>query len=144
MNDRDQVVELVSRLGLLVDARDWGGLRELFCDEVDLDYTSLNGGEAQRLSPDDIVGAWRANLMPLAATQQLIANHLVKLDSDEAAVTTNVTATHVASEATGDPLWTVGDRYDLRVRRSEDQWRIAALTLTVRWATGNQAVMGGR
>jgi hypothetical protein len=27
------------------------------------------------------------------------------------------------------------------VRRTADGWRLAALTLTVAWATGNQAIM---
>jgi hypothetical protein len=44
MSDREEITELASRLGLLVDARDWDALEGLFCAEVDLDYTSLHGG----------------------------------------------------------------------------------------------------
>ena len=54
----------------------------------------------------------------------------------------NVTATHVARTATGDARWTVGGRYDYGLRRTADGWRIASLTLTVAWASGNQAIMG--
>jgi hypothetical protein len=53
----DDLCELTSKLGLLVDARDWNAAEALFCAEVDLDYTSLNGGEPQRLSPADIIGS---------------------------------------------------------------------------------------
>jgi hypothetical protein len=143
MSDREEIFELASRLGLLVDAREWDALERLFCAEVDLDYTSLQGGEPQRLSPGEIVGAWRQNLERLEATHHLIGNLVAVVDGDEASVACNVTGTHVAPNATGGPLWTVGGRYDMRVRREEAGWRIAALTLTLRWASGNQAIMAG-
>jgi hypothetical protein len=141
MSDRDEIVELTAKLGLLVDARDWAAAEGLFCAEVDLDYSSLNGGEPQRLAAAEVLGAWREMLERLEATQHLIANQVVEIDGDDAHAAANVTATHVRPNATGGALWTVGGRYDLRVRRDSDGWRIAALTLTVRWATGNQAIM---
>jgi hypothetical protein len=143
VSDRDEVAELASKLGLLVDAHDWEGTQALFCDQVDLDYTSLNGGEPVRLPPAEIVGAWKDILTRLEASQHLIANHVVEIDGDEGTVAANVIATHVAARATGDAMWTVGGRYDLRVRRQAGGWRIAALTMTVLWATGNQAIMRG-
>lgn len=141
MTDREQIVQLISNMGLLTDARDWNAVVALFADTVEVDYTSLNGGEPQQLPPEQLVEGWREHLERLQATHHLIANHVVEIDGDEAAVATNVTATHVAPNASGGPLWTVGGRYDLRVRRGPDGWRITALTLTVRWATGNQAIM---
>jgi hypothetical protein len=141
MSDRDEIIELTSNLGLLVDARDWTAAEALFADSVDLDYTSLQGGEPQRLAPSDIVGTWKENFARLQSTQHLIANHVVALTGEQAHVAANVTATHVASDATGDSHWVVGGRYDLVVRRSGVGWRIAALKLTVAWATGNQAIM---
>jgi 3-phenylpropionate/cinnamic acid dioxygenase small subunit len=144
MTGRDEVAELTANLGLLIDARDWDAAEALFCDQVDLDYTSLNGGEPQRLSPGEIVGAWKENLSRLESTHHLIANVVIAIEGDEGTVAANVTGTHVGDAAAGDRLWTVGGRYDLRVRREPDGWRIAALTLTVRWATGNQAIMAAR
>ena len=43
--------------------------------------------------------------------------------------------------ASGGPIWTVAGRYDFALHRSPDAWRIAGLTLTVQWATGNQQIM---
>jgi len=141
MTDRDEIAELTSKLGLLVDARDWDAAEALFCPRVDLDYTSLNGGEPATLAAGEVVSAWRENLSRLESTHHLIANLVIAIEADEATVAANVTGTHVGDAAAGDRLWTVGGRYDLRVRREPAGWRIAALTLTVRWATGNQAIM---
>lgn len=141
MTDRDELTELASNLGLLVDVRDWPALEALFCETVDVDYTSLNGGEPQEIPPPDLVGGWKANLSPLRATQHLIANHVVALNGDEAHVAANVTATHV-SAAEADEHWVVGGRYDIRARRTDAGWKLAALTLTVKWQTGSQQIMG--
>lgn len=139
MSDRDDIAQLISDLGLLVDARDWDGLRELFADEVDVDYTSLNGGQPQRVPPADLVGGWKQMLEPLVATHHLISNHSVTLDGDRASLAANVTATHVPQER---EHWVVGGRYDVMARSINGRWHINALTLTVRWQTGSQDIMG--
>ncbi len=41
----------------------------------------------------------------------------------------------------GGPHWTVAGRYDFDLLRMPMGWRIAGLTLTVVWATGNQQIM---
>jgi hypothetical protein len=138
------VMRTVADLGLRVDARDWDGLVSLFTEEVAVDYTSLNGGEPATMPATDLVGGWRQQLEPLAATQHLMGNLSVRVQDDSATCAANVTATHVRPNATGGPHWTVGGRYDLELRRPSggEDWRIAALTLTVKWASGNQAIMG--
>lgn len=139
MSARGNVAQLLSDLGLLVDARDWAGLQALFTDEVDVDYSSLNGGERQRVTATDLVGGWKQMLEPLVATHHLIANHSVTLEGDGATVATNVTATHVPHDG---EHWVVGGRYDALARTVDGRWRIAALTLTVKWQTGSQDIMG--
>jgi ketosteroid isomerase-like protein len=141
MSDRDEIVELTSNLGLLVDARDWDAVQRLFCETVDVDYTSLNGGEPASMPPADLVGGWREMLERLQATQHLIAGQVVRVDGDEATAAANVTATHVRPNASGGPHWVVGGRYDFGLRRTDGGWRISALTLIVAWATGNQQIL---
>lgn len=140
MSARDDIAQLVSDLGLLVDARDWAALQALFTDAVDVDYTSLDGGEPQRVPPADLVSGWKQMLEPLAATHHLIANHSVTVEGDGATVATNVTATHVPHDG---EHWVVGGRYDARARSVDGRWRIAGLTLTVKWQTGSQDITGG-
>jgi len=141
LHDRMEIMELTSKLLLSVDAREWAAAEELFTDRVDVDYTSLNGGQPQTVSPAALIGGWRQTLDHLEATQHLQGNHVIAFDRDEASCATNVQATHVLPNATGGPIWTVGGRYDFRLTRTPSGWRIAAMTLTVKWATGNQRIM---
>ncbi|HZP14955.1 MAG TPA: nuclear transport factor 2 family protein [Nocardioides sp.] len=139
--DRQQIQETASKLGLLADARDWETLRELFTDSVEIDYTSLNGGEPQTVAAPDLIEGWRQVLANLEATQHLIAGHVVTIDGDHATCAANVQATHLLGNETGGPIWTVAGRYDYRFERTPPGWRISGLTLTVQWATGNQHIM---
>jgi hypothetical protein len=141
LRDRLEIMELTSHLLLLIDAREWAAAERLFTDRVDVDYTSLNGGQPQTLTPAELVGGWRRTLEHLEATQHLQGNHVISLDDDQATCATNVQGTHVLPNATGAPTWTVGGRYDFRLNRTPSGWRISAMKLTVKWATGNQQIM---
>ena len=141
LRDRLEILDLTSQLGLLVDARDWPGLTALFTTEVDIDYTSLNGGQPQRSPAAEIVSGWRQVLSHLDATQHLIAGQMIRLDGDHATASANVQGTHVLANATGGPHWTVAGRYDFGLTRTSGGWRISALKLTVLWASGNQQIM---
>lgn len=94
------------------------------------------------MRPAELVGGWRQQLEPLDATHHLIGNISAGVDGEHATCAANVTATHVRANASGGPHWTVGGRYDVGLVRTSAGWRITALTLTVRWASGNQAIMG--
>jgi hypothetical protein len=139
--DRLAITETVSALGLLADQRAWHELQALFADPVEVDYTSLNGGEPVTVAPADLIAGWRQNLEHLDATQHLIANHQVTIHGENATCVANVQATHILANHSGGPIWTVGGRYDIGLRHGPGGWQISGLTLTLQWATGNQHVM---
>ena len=141
LQDRLEISDLTARLGLLVDVQDWAGLKEIFTPEIDIDYSSLNGGDPVRAPAADIIKGWRQVLTKLEATQHLIAGGVVDLNGDTATATANVQATHVLANATGGSHWTVAGRYDYGLTRTAAGWRISGLKLTVLWASGNQQIM---
>jgi hypothetical protein len=49
--------------------------------------------------------------------------------------------THVLVNASGGPMWTIGGRHDYQLTRTAGGWRIAGLTFTLQWATGNMNVV---
>ncbi|MEV1120984.1 nuclear transport factor 2 family protein [Actinosynnema sp. NPDC049800] len=141
INDRFEIVDATTRMAWFADRRDWDALLTVFADEVDLDYTSLTGGEPARLAAADVVAGWRAGLGGLDATQHLVSNHLVDVDGDRAVVTAQFQAVHVLANPHGDPTWTLGGHYRFGLVRADGGWRIDAITMTTTWATGNQHIM---
>ena len=139
--DRLAILELVGSLALLLDARDWDALEGLFTDAVLYDRTSLFGGDPETLSPAELVNGYREALGNLDAIHHLITCHVINLDGDRATCAANMQGTHVLANASGGPMWTVGGRHDYQLARTADGWRIAGLTFTVQWATGNMHIV---
>jgi ketosteroid isomerase-like protein len=139
--DRLDVMETCTRMAWHADQREWDSLREVFADQVELDYTSLNGGTPVALGRDDLVAAWAGVLGRLTATSHLVANHLVSVDGDTAVCTAAFQATHLLPNAHGGPLWTLGGHYRFALVRTDGGWRISGVVMTAAWADGNQHVI---
>ncbi len=139
--DRLDITDTCTRMAWLADRRDWTALLDVFDDDVELDYTSLTGGEPARLARQQVVDSWAAGLGGLTATQHLVANHLVTVTGDQAECTAAFQATHLLPNAHGGPTWTLGGHYRYALHRRPDGWRITQVTMTADWATGNQQLM---
>jgi hypothetical protein len=74
--DRLAIIEVIGRLALLLDAKDWDALEGLFTDPIYSDRTSLCGGEPQTRSSAEFVGGWRYALANLDAIHHLITGHV--------------------------------------------------------------------
>jgi SnoaL-like domain len=141
LKDRLEIVELINRMVLLLDSRDWDALEHLFTDTVYNDRTSLTGGEPETLGVAEFVGGWRYLMANLDAVHHLVTNHVINLDGDRAVCTANMQGTHVLANPSGGAMWTVGGRHDYQVTRTSDGWRISGITFTIQWATGNQNIV---
>ncbi|MDL4774854.1 MULTISPECIES: nuclear transport factor 2 family protein [Thermomonosporaceae] len=139
--DRLAITETCTRMGWHTDQREWDRLTGVFADKVTLDYTSLNGGEAAELTPDQIVDAWSGLLGAFDATQHLITNHLVTVEGDTAVCTASFQATHRLANPFGSPLWTLGGTYRFDLLRADEGWRISGVVMTATWADGNKDLM---
>jgi hypothetical protein len=139
--DRLAILELIGNLALLLDARDWDALEQLWADQVHYDRSSLFGGEPEILSAAEVVAGYREALGGLDALHHLITGHVISIDGDKATCAANMQGTHVLANPSGDPMWTVGGRHDYQLERAADGWRIAGLTFTVQWATGNMHIV---
>ena len=89
----------------------------------------------------EFVDGWRQTLQNLDAVHHMITSHVITLDGDQATCAANMQGTHVFANASGGPIWTVGGRHDNQLERTPDGWRIAGLTFTIQWATGNMHIV---
>jgi hypothetical protein len=141
VEDRLAILELIGRLALTIDAKDWDAMGQLFTDTVYHDRTSLTGGEPYTAPVAQFVEGWRQTLQAMDSVHHQITNHVISLSSDEATCAANMQGIHVLANASGGPMWTVGGRHDYQLKRTAGGWRIAGLTFTLQWATGNMNVL---
>ena len=141
IEDRLAIIELIGRLALLVDARDWNALEQLFTNPVYSDRTSLFGGEPQTNTPAELVGGLQYVLGKLDTTHHLITSQVIDLNGDEATSAANMQGTHVLANPSGGSQWVVAGRHDYQLKRTADGWRIAGITFTLQWASGNEHIL---
>src|ERR1700749_2238780 len=139
--DRLAIIELIGRLSLTLDAKDWDAMGQLFPDPVYHDRTSLTGGEPYTAPVAQFVEGWRQTLQNMDAVHHQITNHVISLDGDQATCAANMQGTHVLANASGGPIWTVGGRHDYQLERTADGWKISGLTFNLQWSTGNMNIV---
>jgi hypothetical protein len=105
------------------------------------DRTSLTGVEPVTLGAAEFVSGWRQLMQNLDAVHHMITGHVIDLEGDHATCAANMMGTHVLANSSGGPIWTVGGRHDYQLTRTSDGWRIAGITFTIQWATGNQNIV---
>jgi hypothetical protein len=116
-----------------VDDRDWTAVRAGLADDVDTDYTSLFGGEPERMPADVLVERWRGLLPGFDGTQHLLGP-LVATPTGE--VTCDVRGYHRLDGAT----WMVAGRYRLALLRDGDRRRIRSIVLHVTYEDGDRSL----
>lgn len=99
--DREKITATVTRIANHADAQEWELLRTCFTDEIDVDYTSLAGGQPSVVKVDDLITSWRDILAGFDATQHQVTNFVVTLTGNEAQVNAYIRADHFLSGAAG-------------------------------------------
>jgi hypothetical protein len=143
-----------------VDALDWSTVRARFTDRIDVDYTSLWGGEAATVAVDDVIADWTELATGFDATQHLTGPYAVT-SADEQTLTcaTTVRAYHHVVEDGDASNWMVSGRYDIRLERENRHrggddphdvdarvadripWRIQAITLHLAYEDGDRRLV---
>ena len=130
-DDRRAIIDLTVAYCWALDTADWGRLAEVFVPDA---TANLGGSDHDGLP--DIVGRITTALGRYSDSQHMVTNHEVEVDGDEATCRCYLQAQHVH----GDPLdgrnYAVGGRYEDRLVRTADGWRIAHRDLIVMWTAG--------
>jgi hypothetical protein len=133
------IIQAVNGVGFHADEKDWASCRALLAAVVELDYSSLIGGEPATVEASQVIANWKAVLDPVHATQHLITNHLVNfITSSEATCLSHVQASHWHPGAAGGEKWLLWGSYRHKLVRIDSVWLICAMKLTVKWQEGNK------
>ncbi len=140
MDDRSEIAGRIGALAVSVDSRRWDELLDLFAPQVDVDYTSLFGGERQSLQREELIANWKKLVPGFTHTTHVIGTPAIAVAGDTAEASASVVAWHFIKEPAqeGNDVWIVGGIYSFKFAKLNGAWRIAALTLSRAWSDGNQ------
>lgn len=126
VDDRAELSDLVSRLGLWLDDKSPGDGRALFAEGAE---AHTQGGVAKGI--DALVAQARRN--HTVPTQHFITDPLIDVDGDQAAIGANLLVVF----AREDGLRLLGERYELRAVRTAEGWRITRVEARPIWEAVN-------
>jgi hypothetical protein len=140
--DEQAVRQLADALFVTTDTKDWAGGRALFVDGlVDVDMTSLVGGQPVRITADQLYEGFRVGLHAGKSSHHMATNYRVELDGDRAELWANGYAwNHVAALPEGANLWETWGNYRLTCRRTPAGWRLDGFHYFSKLTRGNDAV----
>ena len=137
MTDREQLTELVNKLFIYTDTRNWEGLQnKVFAETVFLDMTSLGGSAAEHTSKE-ICEMWAEGFKDLDAVNHLGGNYLIEISDDEAKIFAYATATHYKDSAHQGKTREFVGTYDLKAHLAQGGWRIHSFVYHLKYLTGN-------
>lgn len=141
--DRAEMIRVADAIDAAVDAKDWPAARALFTETIDVDFTSLVGGDPATIPADALIAGWSGNLTASKESFHLRGNHRIAFDGPDAATMTshgyawNRMAT---PEAPDGALWEVWGTYEHGFARTADGWRVDAMTFTATAQRGDTFV----
>ncbi|MEM7710440.1 MAG: nuclear transport factor 2 family protein [Pseudomonadota bacterium] len=144
--DRAEMIRIADALDAAVDAKDWTAARSFFADTIDVDFTSLVGGEPATIPADGLIAGWSGNLTETKESFHLRGNHRIAFDGADAATMTSNGYAWNRMEAGADPanggeaLWEVWGTYEHGFARAEDGWEVTSMTFTATAQRGNAYV----
>ena len=136
LDERD-IIALAARYCRALDTKNWPLLEDVFLP----DATAVLGAPNELVGREAITDRIRAALEYLDDSQHLVGNHEVTVDGDTGTHRCYLQAQHIRQVPDASPLYMVAGRYEDRVERTPDGWRIAHRTLTVMWTDGNLTVV---
>lgn len=144
LTDRQQIYDLQVRYGRCVDTHDHDGLiRTCYTDDVVVQYDPVGGQGRPLVGWDEFVRVWDNNWPPPWDNFHQFTNFTFEIDGDEGAYSCLGLAQHWPRKADFSghvPLFTVGLRYENRVRRTRDGWRIVRQHNITLWTSGDPQV----
>lgn len=144
--DHAEMIRIADAIDAAVDAKDWAAARALFTDMIDVDFTSLIGGEPATIPADALIAGWSGNLTADKESFHLRGNHRITFDGPDAATMMSHGYAWNRMELGADPsnggnaMWEVWGTYEHGFVRTEDGWRVDAMTFTATTQRGNTFV----
>jgi hypothetical protein len=137
ITDERDILRVLVRYATAIDTKNYELLRQVFCPRGQFEYPDRLYEDLDELIA--IMDPWHARL---DATQHRLFNHVIDVDGDTATHTCYVEACFVEYAAPGPDYLRVHGRYEDRLVRTPDGWRISARRFVRGFEDGNWYVGG--
>lgn len=141
--DRAAISDVVIAYATGLDRRDWALYRSIFCDALEMEFSSV-GIEPGAYRADAWVRSAQRLFAGFSATQHTSSNHVHDVRGDEATCVSSMQAEHFVApgpEIATDALrWTIGGYYVNDLVRTAAGWKLRRVALHVTWSSGNPEV----
>jgi hypothetical protein len=136
---RQEVEDVVVRLFVATDRRDWASVEACLADMVIFDMTSMTGGEPLHMTPTDVIAGWTNGLAPIDHVHHQVGNFQIDVDGDRATAFCYGIAFHYREKiASAAKSRTFVGSYDIHLTRNEGRWRIDLFRLNLKFIDGNR------
>lgn len=136
--ERERVADVINRLFVATDARDWPRVQECFAPSVAFDMTSLAGGSPTRLSPAEITTGWDTGLRPIEAIHHQTGNVSIDCQGSEASASCYGIAFHYRRTRSGFNTRVFVGSYDFHLQSREGSWKIDLFRFNLKFIDGNR------
>jgi len=138
MTEREQIVEVISRLFYYTDEQNWEGLQsEVFAEKVEMDMTSLGAPAIASKKPNEICDEWSTGFKDLDAVHHQSGNFLIDIQENTATAKVHAIASHYKKEAVNGQVREFVGSYDFRFAKSEGAWKMNAFKFNLKYMAGN-------
>ena len=134
--EKDLIVDVINRLFIGTDRRDWPGVRECFADHVLFDMTSMAGGKPALMTPRQITDGWEDGLKDLEAIHHQAGNYLVTVRGGEAEAFCYGIALHRLPAASGGGTRRFVGSYDFHLVKGGHSWHIDQFRFNMKFIDG--------
>jgi hypothetical protein len=135
---REQIIEIVNRLFVYTDYREWQKLQtEVFTPTVLFDMSSLGAGAPKDLAAAEICAMWESGFAGIDAVHHHSGNFMVTVNGEAATVYCYAIASHYKAAATQGQTREFIGSYDLGLEQTAGGWRINSFRYNVKYTRGN-------
>ena len=138
LSARREVEDVVVRLFVATDRRDWAGVEACLAHMVILDMTSMAGGEPAHLTAREVIEGWRKGLEPIDHVHHQLCNFQIDVDGDRASAFCYGVAFHHRGRISNPAKSrTFVGSYEVHLARTAGEWRIDLFRFNLRFIEGN-------
>ena len=136
LSDEAAIRAIARAIDLAVDQKNWAWARSYFMDQVEVDFSTVNGAPPGPIEADQLIGGWAANLGPYKTSFHQRDLGRISFEGHTARLISNGYAWNYM-EGNGHPYWEVWGEYTHEFFYTNQGWMVRGMALLLTAEQGN-------